>query len=398
MISAKNEILFESALYHDGKLWIASLRYNELYFYDIDSKRLKLVCKIEDNEEYSQRLVGDLVIVDKFLYLIPLSATALYQVDLNTFEKKKITIRKPDAEKYSEYVENVKFLSAHVYKDSIYMVGATYPAIVQYDCKKQQVHYHDMWLEEIQRYLFFDESALFRKTLMVGHYIYAPCCRGNVVLVFDLETHKYKIYEVGEQKCRFSGICYDGQNFWLSPRNDEPIVKWNQETNQYKEITINKNELNVKGYVFGNSLVLDNKIVLVPQNANEIALIDTQSEEIELADKEFMNSILICPKDESYETYCLSTIMQKVILFDEENNFEVCPICMPDDIVELHLKQDSYLHQFLQGTVQKQDLLLLYENYSDELNEYIQYCIKKEKSAVQESESMVGKDIYQTVT
>jgi hypothetical protein len=48
----------------------------------------------------------------------------------------------------------------------------------------------------------------------------------NLVLEFNMDTYDYSWIKVGDNKNRYSGITWDGKNFWLAPRINTAIVKW----------------------------------------------------------------------------------------------------------------------------------------------------------------------------
>jgi hypothetical protein len=44
-----------------------------------------------------------------------------------------------------------------------------------------------------------------------------------------------KVYETGSRKRRYSGMCFDGKDYWLAPRHDGPVARWDPETKEATE-------------------------------------------------------------------------------------------------------------------------------------------------------------------
>lgn len=126
-------------------------------------------------------------------------------------------------------------LQSFVYGDYIYMVGSTYPAIMKiHSCTKNVVYIEKPFVEKGTDL----KDAYFRAQHMIdGSELLIPCCFDNTVLRFDLNTESYQWEKVGGEKNGYSGICYDGENYYLSPRHNTPIVVWNRKK-ETKEIKL----------------------------------------------------------------------------------------------------------------------------------------------------------------
>jgi hypothetical protein len=50
-----------------------------------------------------------------------------------------------------------------------------------------------------------------------------------------MATQQSVVHEICKKGYRYNGICFDGENYWLSPRTTAPIVKWNPQTGETRE-------------------------------------------------------------------------------------------------------------------------------------------------------------------
>lgn len=276
------------------------------------------------------------------------------------------------------------------------MVGASYPAIVRYDSTTQRLYYYDEWLDDLKQYFTYEENAIFRKSTVVGKHIYAPCCRGNAVLVFDMETYEYKIHEVGDKGSRFSSICYDGEDFWLAPRSGDNIVRWNEESGKYKMIPAHLGEQGSGMYTYSDIWYEDSRVFLVPSNTKQPFSIDTKMETIKLEDESCLNSVLIRKTSNGHDMHFLSCIADKLVYINDNEEKEIYPLYFPKEIAEKHLKQNAYAHKVFVGEIKKDENVALYESYDDALNEYLDYCCKESASnALERDKVTIGKDIFQ---
>jgi hypothetical protein len=96
-----------------------------------------------------------------------------------------------------------------------------------------------------------------------------------------MDTLKSHIYKVGQKDYRYSDICFDGENFWLSPRYNGPVVKWNPDIGIVKEfINPAKGSINENGFCFGRIIFCEGYVWLFPNYSKQTFKINVKSEEM----------------------------------------------------------------------------------------------------------------------
>ena len=113
-----------------------------------------------------------------------------------------------------------------------------YPAIMCLNSETREVTYYTDWVDSVNEFSNSDEDFYLGKPCTVGNMLWFCSGRANVVVAFDMVSCTSLVYEVGDKSYRYSGICFDGENLWLSPRvNTVPIVKWNPDKGIIREFT-----------------------------------------------------------------------------------------------------------------------------------------------------------------
>lgn len=217
----------EALAVYANRIWFTEGDTNGIYFYDLEKKECELFCTIDKEKQNEKRLFRTINIYKNKLYLFPFAAQNAYKVDIETREIEVIEIEEPQKGIYEAYNSSAKFLSSFIYEERIFVVGVTYPAILEYEIETGKIVYHSEWMNEIKMYLKNDE-VLFRRGILVKDKIYIPSGRGNVLLVYDLVERKYDINKIGNEEEGFSSICFDGEEFWMAPINNGSIIKWNE--------------------------------------------------------------------------------------------------------------------------------------------------------------------------
>jgi len=310
----------ENMACYEDKIWFTEWDNNKVYCYDINIKQCVCFCTISDEQSEGKRLFGALVIQGDFLFLFPFSAEKVYKIHLYTKEMESWKPKDVIERDFENYCQEAKFFSAHCFEKKIFVMPASYPAIIEYQTESGKVVYHKDWIAEIRSvYKSEDDKALFRKTIAVGAKIYAPLCRENAVLIFDMSNNCYEIHEVGDESCRYASICYDGREFWLASRKGSTVVKWDGEANycilNKKDIQgAEKAEIEYRDIVFWQ-----NHVILLPGNRNNLWEIDRSSKVITELDIKYRNYHYIAVCEYSGRLY-FSSVEGKWIVLDKNTD------------------------------------------------------------------------------
>lgn len=382
---------FECAAADGNNLYFAEVFGNEIFCYDMETDKVTSLCTIREEDECGKRLFSSMVVYGEDIFLFPFVARGIYRISKQTGDYLVLDLSEKSLE---EYEAEYKFIDAHLYRDVIYVMPVAFPGILEVQCSSNKVTVHDSWLDKIPDEFTDIDNSFFRKTLLKDNKIYAPLCKGNILMIFDLEKGECIMKEVGTNKCRFSGICYDKENFWLSPRDNGPIVKWNESNNIWQEYADFP-----KDYVATSTTGIEiwkNHVMVFPQMANMILSIECADGTVKEWNKEFRGkSVLWYGKTEDLLLFCIAGTADVVMV--KENSIKPVKIFHPERLQELYRKQKTATYKKLRNGINAGDVLA--EAYSDALEDYCRYVLRSEEISEEFNlEERVGQQIYRKVT
>lgn len=274
----------ETVCFNNGDLLYTDKAFNGLFRMSRERKEVSLVACFPEEKFGNERLFGSIVCNQRHIYLIPFHAKKMYSIDddgkMDVFEMKMIELK--EAVSYSK---KPNFLSAHVYKDYIVMVGSSYPAIVIFDCQTKTFQYYSDWVCEVDDYTNTDDAAFFRDTLLLGDMLFLPLCRGNAVILFDLKKRQHNFIRIGDKNKTFSGITFDGEDFWLSPRYNGEVIRWNQNKNTI--IEYGDDSMYRTGAAYTGIVASGDSVYLLPMFKSPIIKINIKTGEIKKTEREY---------------------------------------------------------------------------------------------------------------
>jgi len=177
------------------------------------------------------------------------------------------------------------FFSSFIYGESAYFTPYTYPAIVQLNTRTNEISYHTEWLKPLKKLIGSIQDAYFLLPISVGDTIMAAACGANAVVEFNMETHQSVVHKVGEKGYRYNGICFDGENYWLSPRHNTPLVKWNPktgETKEFKELYLDEGDIK---FAFLPIVYCGGYVWMLPSMAKHAIKIEVRTDTISIAEE-----------------------------------------------------------------------------------------------------------------
>lgn len=207
----------------DGNIFyfIAS-EMNLIFSLDVTSLEIKIVSMIPEKVSVKKEYLGSITVYQDELYIGSIETKDIWIYNLKKNEWKKLE------RKDLPHIGTGGLLQSFVYKNWIYMLGSSYPAIIKINSETKKMIYIEKPFEEKEKDNIDD--AFFRAQHVIkDDVLFIPCCLDNTVLLFNLNTEEYEWHKVGSENNRYSGITFDGKNFWLSPRLNSPIVMWDGE-------------------------------------------------------------------------------------------------------------------------------------------------------------------------
>ena len=216
------KIVFEDCVRVDESLYMIDRNYNVIYNLNIKTGELIIVDSIPGENLLAYRLGAKIIHHNDDLYFSPMNAKNIWKLNLKSKQWKSY-----ERKEISNWTTQTDMFQAIVYKNKIFFIGCLYPAIIVLDTLTDKMVY----IEEPYKFLNVKAKeagdACFRTDyVQIDSYIYLASCVSNEVFKFDMNTCKFKFIPVGDDDFKYSGIAYDGNSFFLSPRKNTPIVIW----------------------------------------------------------------------------------------------------------------------------------------------------------------------------
>jgi len=255
-------------LYDNGNyIWFIDNN-NILYKYDKQEKKSEYI-KIISDKNYTAYI--DIVANNNKLYFAPYKAYDVLFFDINDNEFGQINF-KTDV--------NTNFRNVISFKNFIYFIPVEYPAIMRLNTDTSEIEYFSQWVDEISK-LKGKEPFFFRSSCIVDAETTIVIQGSNALMFFNMETCNYEIKNIGEKNEEYAQVCFDGHNYYIAPRYEKYIVKWNRQSNEVFKIEL-PNSFSRKKNEGGNFVIqyLNGHIWLFPAAANNAYKINVDTYEI----------------------------------------------------------------------------------------------------------------------
>lgn len=247
-------IISEDCIKVGDNLLFVARDINIVYSLNINTGKINLLGSLPEEDIFQNRVSSKIVLWEDKIIFIPLNAKKIWIYNRNTSECHGIGIKKKD-DKYMKF----KMFQAILYETKLFMIGSHYPAIVCMDLENESLTYFEEVFDELKEKKEELNDCFVRcDYVQQQQYFYMASCLSNQVLKFDMSTCEYTWITVGSDKNRYSGITWDGENFWLAPRRNTSIVKWDGKDGIY-EYTLPKefmkDDWQLLGAVFENNRI-----------------------------------------------------------------------------------------------------------------------------------------------
>lgn len=215
------KILTNNCTYQEGKLYCIAINFNLLFSIDIQSGKIELIDVIPEENALVNNVCGAINIWNDKLILTPCKTKKVWIYDLTSKHWDSQVLRE------CKHWGAGAFTQTYIYDDKIFLIGSSYPAILFLDLKNGSCEYIESPYNEIMerqkdvKYTYFRAHGV-----RLGNTLYLASNLDNYVLKFDMETKDHHWIKVGKDDQVYSGITWDGNHFWLSPRLNGDIVKW----------------------------------------------------------------------------------------------------------------------------------------------------------------------------
>lgn len=280
--TALNNLAFENLFDEGEHFWFTAYNFNALFRMDKTTWQAEYMGSFPDEKPDGWRLYASITANNGKLYFAPLSANEIAVYDLSTQSFSKIAFKNPTVRLYNPAI---KFYSTVPYKNWLFFVGFSYPAIMRYDVMTGALEYFSDWVEPLNRLADKISGCYFKDICVTGSDIIMPALCANAVVVFNMDTCISTIHKAGNKRCSYISVCFDGKDYWLVPKHKEPVVKWNLNTKEYKEYGKFPDGFLSCEYSFRSTTFSDGYVWLFPNRANMALKINPQAESIFVADE-----------------------------------------------------------------------------------------------------------------
>lgn len=216
------DLLAFRCAYWEGKLYCMERYFNLLFTIDIQDGTLELTDIIPNEDILQDVICGHMTVYNGKLILTPFRTRKIWLYDLSSQTWESIDI----VEKENSYGLSGIFQS-YTYHNILFLIGGGYPAIIRLDMENKCCDYIESpYQDMINRHPDIDCFYFRLHGVQLENNLFLASCLDNYVLKFDMETTEYQWFKIGDDHYVFSEMTWDGTSFWLSPRLNCDIVKW----------------------------------------------------------------------------------------------------------------------------------------------------------------------------
>lgn len=272
-------------------LYFVSTEYNIVFKVGIFDGKLDIIDSIPEEAINSKRLCSKIVVWKNCIILAPMNGKKIWKYSLIEKKWKGYELKKIQGLNDLDLM-----FQAVIYNEKIFFIGCNYPAITIFDPNSEQIEYVEDPYLEYKDLEFSVEDVFFRTDyVMKDSFLYIASCLKNTVLRFDLDSYRYDYIELGTEKNRFSGIAYDEECFYITPRKKGPLIIWDGKEYVNEIALPYRNARETLSFV--NVVYLNNSFILAMGSSAK----DEYSFIVENKNKNTEKSIM--PIDERYYFY-----------------------------------------------------------------------------------------------
>lgn len=318
---------------------------NFVFSLNLDTGKVELIDSIPEEDVLAVRLGASIAYWKNELIFTPMKAEKIWIYNLQTKEWRGL-----EREKIENGRNGKEMFQSILYGNKLFLIGSNYPAIICLDLLTESMTYIKEPYVELKEKKEMLKDCYFRcDYAQKDNYIYLASCLSNFVLKFDMDTCKYDWIKVGKDKNRYAGIKESDEGFWLAPRCNTAIVKWDGEK-EIVEYSLPKTMDDGK-FSFVGVVVNGDKIVFPGMSEpNTVIITDLEQGEMENVQEQYLfykkiNSGLVVSMTVNGEVkvyypagkinnYVCGIEKEKIVEYFRIKNFDIWKSCLCNDINE----------------------------------------------------------------
>ncbi len=280
MTNNMTNLLVHRCTYWKGKLYCITRSHNLLFSVDLQDGKIELIDVIPERNILESYLPGYMSVWNNKLIISPNKTNKIWIYDFISKYWNSYPIKGYD------HWGSGGIYQVYEYNNKLFLIGGSYPAILCLDLENNSCEYIEKPYEEVKArhaeinyYYFRAHGARLDNTL------YLASCLDNFVLKFNMETFKHQWIKIGDDNFVYSGIAWDGHNFWIAPRSGSDIVKWDGKE-KIKKFPLPDNLKQHTGYIW-EACYNNGQIIFPATNHKKSIMINVQNDTFEIYDQQY---------------------------------------------------------------------------------------------------------------
>lgn len=210
------KLFTDDAITADGKIYFVAKDMPVLYSMEAETGVITCAGILPGENIAQKQTTRKIVRWKDRLVIVPYNASRIYIYDLGTKEISAVDYPNGRARGYM-------YAEAFAYEDKIIMIGAFAANIIELDMNTLGVSVRNTCFEEYE-----EPKDMFCRSgyAVKDGTLYIAMAVSGSVLKIDLKTWEYSLVAPGDKDFRYSGIAYDGGNFWLTARRGSGVYIW----------------------------------------------------------------------------------------------------------------------------------------------------------------------------
>lgn len=250
-----------------------SNKFNAVFSVDMKTGFCDYIGIVPGEEIAARRLYTKAIFINGKVYFIPCSAEHIAVYDVNTKTIYTIDIKGADRSLHAGYKIKQKFNGVAVYENCIFLIPCTYPGVIRIVVNTDSLTYYDTWIKK--------EKYLFRKSVLVyENSFFVPSVINNIVFRFNMQTCEGELEHIGQHNNGCWSMCTVDENFWMAPKEQGSIIRWNLKTGKIKEFEKYPEGFQGKDFLFTQIYYNNYGLNFVPAYANMWISVDVTSGEM----------------------------------------------------------------------------------------------------------------------
>ncbi len=266
-----------------SKLYTVTCACSAIWRVDFGCRKAEVIRWLDESSILSHREYATVCQMGDSIVLIPAKSDSVAFYDFKKDTLSYTRIAQPKIKTREIYNQEKKFWGGFSSRDSLYLLGASYPAIMKINADGVQTSYLDDWVEELQDLIPENDTSFYfaHSYLMDGENVYIPGRASGAMFGLNLLTDQVTVYAINSSVKMLHGIINSGEKKWvLASMNDrESLLSWSPENGLMDEIIIEKNQS--EDLYWWSPVESDEYIYLFQMNGNAVYRVNVQEKMIE---------------------------------------------------------------------------------------------------------------------